>query len=86
MFGYVPPKDRTSDPFSDGRIVPITSKTVEGARRPSALAKAGTERDAIDTDAQERRKCRALEESKAKAERKAEKRKCDFCKRFSCIC
>ena len=33
-----------------------------------------------------RRKARALEEARETAERKAEKKKCAFCKRFSCIC
>ena len=33
-----------------------------------------------------RRKARALEEARETAERKAERKKCDFCKRYSCIC
>jgi len=34
----------------------------------------------------DRRKRRAYEASREKEERKAEKKKCEFCKRFSCIC
>jgi hypothetical protein len=34
----------------------------------------------------EQRKRRALAEKTEKEERKAEKKKCQFCKRFSCLC
>jgi len=34
----------------------------------------------------ERRKRRAYDAMKEKEERKAEHKKCSFCKRFSCIC
>jgi len=34
----------------------------------------------------EQRKRRALAEKTEKEERKAEKKKCPFCKRFACLC
>lgn len=40
----------------------------------------------IDEEEEARRKMRASEASAAKEQRKAEKKKCEYCKRFSCIC
>jgi len=40
----------------------------------------------FDEEEDDRRKRRAYEASREKEERKAEKKKCEFCKRFSCIC
>ena len=40
----------------------------------------------FDDDEEARRKRRAQEQAQEKVERKAEKKKCDFCKRYSCIC
>jgi len=40
----------------------------------------------FDDEEDERRKRRALELHREKEDRKAEKKKCAFCKRFSCIC
>uniref|UniRef100_A0A7S3BUR9 RanBP2-type domain-containing protein n=1 Tax=Haptolina ericina TaxID=156174 RepID=A0A7S3BUR9_9EUKA len=40
----------------------------------------------FDDEEDSRRKRRAAEEKHAIAERKAVKAKCEFCKRFSCIC
>jgi len=40
----------------------------------------------FDEQEDERRKRRALEERKEKEERKAEKKKCNICRRYSCIC
>mmetsp|Transcript_26706 Transcript_26706/g.56110 ORF Transcript_26706/g.56110 Transcript_26706/m.56110 type:complete len:196 (-) Transcript_26706:659-1246(-) len=40
----------------------------------------------FDDEEDARRKRRAYEERMEKAERKAERKKCDFCKRFACIC
>lgn len=40
----------------------------------------------FDDEEEARRKRRAHEAAQEVAERKAEKKKCEFCKRFSCIC
>ena len=40
----------------------------------------------FDDEEEARRKRRAHEVAQEVAERKAEKKKCEFCKRFSCIC
>ena len=40
----------------------------------------------FDADEDDRRKRRAIEERQEKESRKAEKKKCDYCKRFACIC
>jgi len=40
----------------------------------------------FDAEEDERRKMRAIEASQEKEMRKAEKKKCAYCKRFSCIC
>ncbi len=40
----------------------------------------------IDDEEDDRRKRRAIEAQREKEDRKAEKKKCEYCKRFSCIC
>jgi len=40
----------------------------------------------FDQEEDERRKRRAMEQQKEKQERKAEKKKCEVCRRYSCIC
>lgn len=40
----------------------------------------------FDDEEEFRRKKRAFEAEREKEQRKAEKKKCEFCKRFSCIC
>jgi len=40
----------------------------------------------FDDEEEVRRKRRAAEAAQEVAERKAERKKCEFCKRFSCIC
>ena len=40
----------------------------------------------FDAGEDDRRKRRAIEERQEKESRKAEKRKCEYCKRFACIC
>lgn len=94
-FGYVPPADpiTTIAPGSEGRVVAITP-TQNVYRRPSGhadpsekrLGNAGGFRE-FDGDAEAERRRRAAEErQQRKEERKAEKKKCDYCKRASCIC
>ena len=93
-FGYKPPSNETLDPFSEGRIVPITNKTVDGARKPSIYAKLGDGKregggggyKEYDDEEQSRRKQRKLDTKRDTDERKAEKKKCQYCKRFACIC
>ena len=90
--GYVPPTVR-ADAFSDGRVIPMTSKSVEGARKPAIYERANGKREGggggyRDFDDEEvlQRKARALEVRRSTEERKSEKRKCQYCKRFACIC
>jgi hypothetical protein len=59
---------------------------VKGATAGTTRAGAGGGFREVDDEEEARRK-RARMESKQETEsRKAEKRKCDFCKRFACIC
>ena len=51
----------------------------------SRLAQAGGFKE-FDQEENERRKARALEASQEAQQRKAERKKCAYCKRFSCIC
>ena len=53
-----------------------------GTKRPG---EGGGYREFDEAD-EERRKRRAIEERDLKAERKATKTKCEYCKRASCIC
>ena len=91
-FGYKPPT-ASVDGLSDGRIIPVTSKCVEGVRKPSIYGKTEGKREGeaggfkeFDDEEQQRRKQRALEVRRDTEERKAEKKKCQYCKRFACIC
>ena len=90
--GYIPPTART-DAFSDGRVIPMTSKSLEGARKPAIYERASGKREGggggyrdYDEEEARHRKARALEVKKHTEERKSEKRKCEVCKRFACIC
>ena len=71
----------------------MTSKAVDGAHRPPGMRQSGEKRTGeaggfreFDSSEDERRKRRAMEERAAVAERKAERKKCEYCKRASCIC
>mmetsp|Transcript_3753 Transcript_3753/g.8105 ORF Transcript_3753/g.8105 Transcript_3753/m.8105 type:complete len:138 (-) Transcript_3753:216-629(-) len=90
--GYIPPSSRI-DASSDGRVIPVTSKTVEGARKPAIYDRATGKREGggggfrdFDDDEAQRRKARAIEGKRMAEERKVEKKKCEYCKRFACIC
>ena len=56
--------------------------TAGGAKR---TGEAGGFKEFDDAE-DDRRKRRAVEERDLKAERKATKTKCEYCKRFSCTC
>ena len=91
-FGYVVPKDVRLAPGAEGRIVAIQAKAGwevkprgtagQGKRTGNAGGFMEFDREAED----DRRKRRAVEERQEKESRKAEKSKCAFCRRFSCIC
>ena len=40
----------------------------------------------IDEEENQRRKARAMEVARETQERKAERKKCEYCKRFACVC
>ena len=91
-FGYIVPKDVRLAPGAEGRVVAIQAKAGwemkpkgtagTGKRTGSAGGFMEFDREAED----DRRKRRAVEERQEKDFRKAEKIKCSFCRRFSCIC
>jgi len=93
-FGYIPPSSSSGyGGLSEGSIVPVTNKTVDGVRRPSSTAAPGAKRMGegggfreFDDEENERRKARAMEVARETQERKAERKKCEFCKRFACVC
>ncbi|KAL1498592.1 hypothetical protein AB1Y20_013907 [Prymnesium parvum] len=96
-FGYIPPaRDELGGVFvgpSEGSVVPVTNKSVDGVRKPMGTAAPGAKRMGegggfreIDDEENERRKLRAMEVARETQERKAERRKCAFCKRFACVC
>lgn len=73
--------------------MPVTNKTVDGVRRPPGTAAPGAKRMGegggfreIDDEENQRRKMRAMEAAREKEERKAERKKCAYCKRFACVC
>lgn len=77
----------------EGSVVPMTSKAVEGAFRPRGMQLTGAKRTGeaggfreFDDAEAERRKQRALEVKAETSARKAERKKCEYCKRASCIC
>jgi len=77
----------------EGSVVPITSKAVDGAFRPRGMQLTGAKRTGeaggfreFDDAEAERRKQRALEVKAETSARKAERKKCEYCKRASCIC
>ena len=55
------------------------------ARDSKRTGEAGGFRE-YEQDEEERRKRRALQDRETTETRKAEKRKCEYCKRFACIC
>ena len=58
------------------------SRAAEGRAAPQAAKAAG----GVDDEEDERRKRRALEAQREKDERKATKKKCEWCHRAACIC
>ena len=95
------PSDTVASPGTTGaapsgspaRARPSPYKAVDGAHRPPGMRQSGEKRTGeaggfreFDSSEDERRKRRALEERAAVAERKAERKKCEYCKRASCIC
>ncbi len=73
--------------------MPVTNKTVDGVRRPPGTAGPGAKRMGeaggfreFDDEEDQRRKMRAVEARHEIQERKAERKKCSYCSRFSCIC
>ena len=69
----------------EGKVVPVTGKAVDGAHVPKALRHSGEKRTGegggfkeFDDREDDRRKRRAMEERAMVAERKAEKKKCEF--------
>jgi hypothetical protein len=88
-FGYIPPPSAPTG----GGVVPVTNKAVDGARRPAGTMRAGDKRDGggggfreYDDDEQARRRRRLDADRQMALGRKAEKRRCAACHRFSCIC
>ena len=53
---------------------------------PSTLAAAPPHPSLLPAAQDEQRKRRAMTEKSEKEERKAEKKKCEYCKRFACLC
>lgn len=94
-FGYVPPVDQimTVDAGREGRVIAITAPEAQ-FKRPSGLASVDDKRlghaggfKEFDGAAEAERRRRAAEdERQLKEARKAEKKKCEYCKRASCIC
>lgn len=71
-----------STPF---HAVPRPSRYSTAGDREKRTGEAGGFRE-FDDEEEVRRKRRAAEAAQEVAERKAERKKCEFCKRFSCIC
>ena len=91
--GYIKPVDNIfRDPNADGHITAIQPPR-NWERRPPGMAKPGEKRlgtaggfKEFDEEEAALRKRRAADERQQKEGRKAEKAKCKFCHRASCIC
>ena len=59
---------------------------MKGAESGTARLGEGGGFKEFDEQEDAQRKRRALDQQREKEERKAEKKKCQFCSRFSCIC
>ena len=91
-FGYVVPSQQSAGPASDGRTVAMMSQR-GWERRPAGMVAAGAKRTGqgggfqeFNIEEEEQRKRRAMEDRQQKESRKAEKKKCAYCKRFACLC
>ena len=90
-FGYVVPRGEIAA-GSEGRTIAIQAQagwerkpkgTAHGEKRTGS---AGGFKEFDGSEEEDRRKRRAIEDRQLKEERKAEKTKCAFCKRYACIC
>ena len=66
--------------------VHVTSRASAGAEELRQSPRLSAEPEETVGEVEERRKMRAIEARAQTAERKAERKRCDVCKRFACVC